>query len=485
MKKILTFFVIISNLNYAYCSEVDDLFNLLESEVNKEKVKNRISKTRMINKNGKLPISNEISFWEKLKRSSKIELYIRNMFYLQEQSNSEDQDSKNFYIDGLLRLNSVMKYEKWLYGSEMWLNFGSQREMYRGVSNNIEDKESQGHIFEISKLYLIRSFENSDLTIGKSLYKTGAGGTYSPSNRFKQIDLNDPLNPKDLGSWLAQLDMYLSLNETLSFTILPVFNPTKIPDKSSRWSGTGDSSDGDIQTSDFSDTAEIQTVNPDTGIKNIIPVVQYKIIKNKMDIFFNIASTFSIGPVVKEKKVDILVNNSKRILEKKYVKVMTMGTGISTTYKNLELHGEALYQIAYGGKDDNYVDYIVGLTHNSNEIPQEIGIDKIESTIEYAGEIVTNNQSANSYIQSSKNSRKTPSNIIARILLNFNDHFKSGIATTYDFSDKGLLLGLGSEYTWDNASIGATIEIIDGESNGHYGQWKENDRVSLIFKLVY
>ena len=145
-----------------------------------------------------------------------------------------DIDTHDNVGEARLNCSTWMGKDFWSLHAAGWLEAGTQDETYKGVSPVGRDTDRHRRYAEINELYLILSSENVDLTSGKKIFKNGISTIYSPANRYRSLDLNDPLDLKDFGLWQATLDYYAG-DTTYTAAVLPVFQPFKVPDIASPW----------------------------------------------------------------------------------------------------------------------------------------------------------------------------------------------------------------------------------------------------------
>ncbi|MBW2117902.1 MAG: hypothetical protein JRH09_08300, partial [Deltaproteobacteria bacterium] len=119
-----------------------------------------------------------------------------------------DADTHDNVGEARLNCSTWMGKDFWSLHAAGWLEAGTQDETYKGVSPVGRDTDRHRRYAELNEIYLILSSENVDLTSGKKIFKNGISTIYSPANRYRSLDLNDPLDHKDFGLWQAKLDYY-------------------------------------------------------------------------------------------------------------------------------------------------------------------------------------------------------------------------------------------------------------------------------------
>ncbi len=202
------------------------------------------------------------------------------------------------------------------------------------------------------------------------------------------------------------------------------------------------------------------------------------------DLFMAVFHGFSPLPVLKEEKHDIMGITVTDKYVKEYPRVANFSGGFSTTHKEFEFHGEGIFQYSYGGRDDNYFDYVGGVTYTAEDLAHKIGHDRIDITAEYAGEWTVATQSDPDYYRSSDYARNMRNNGLGRIKFKYNEDLEWEYALNYEISDKGWAQRLGLEYKLtDDVVIKVAAEFFDGGDGSSFERWEKNDR--LICQLEY
>ncbi|HJO48400.1 MAG TPA: hypothetical protein QF625_05610, partial [Candidatus Scalindua sp.] len=336
-KGLLFAFLFVLVTSIAIADEFDDLFGDVETEEATPEKK---------------------SVWKDLHDNSNFKLSLRSMSHYENAPSRRDFDEKSMFFDERLFYDTKLKRGISLYSLAMWVEFGNQKSTYRGVGDFPEDRDDTRRHVEFNELNWVGSWDDFDLTLGKKIFKMGISTLYSPSDRISPKGLNDPFNPRELGTWLAKVDAFKG-NTTYSLAVIPFFTPVKRPHSSSRWSGAGESTNSIeslIPNNLPSATTTTTTTEefPKRTLENVQSILKVKTTVKGWDLF---AAAFH-GP----NPFPVLAAESTTSFRTKNVRVGNYSTGFSTTYKKFEFHGEGLYQLAYASKDDNYINFVFGST---------------------------------------------------------------------------------------------------------------------------
>jgi hypothetical protein len=162
-----------------------------------------------------------------------------------------------------------------------------------------------------------------------------------------------------------------------------------------------------------------------------------------------------------------------------YLKVLDFGAGFSTTWGRLALYGEGIYQIAAEGEDDDYLDYLFGISLRlggswTQGIAEEITLD-----LEYTGSWVARSRTddrvglaSRSFITGGKNL------LLGRMDLQLNARTSLGLEAGATESLRDLLYRVEGRFRvrpqWEAR---LTLEMFPVDRAGYFGPWRDNDRL--------
>ena len=367
----------------------------------------------------------------------------------------------------------------------MWFEYGNQEDTYKGIGDFPEDRDDHRRIVEFNEFNWVGSWDALDLTFGKKVFKMGISTLYSPSDRISPKDLNDPFNPKELGIWLSQID-YFKGDTTFTLAVIPFFTPLKRPPTTSRWSGAGDSSNSieslipnnlPLATSGVPSTTSVEEF-PVRTLKNVQALLRVKTTVKGWDFFLAAFHGPNFFPV--------LAAESPTSFRTKKVRVANFSTGFSTTYKKFEFHGEGLYQLAYAGKDDNYINFVFGSTLTMDEWVKYIGLEQIDFTAEFSKEEITAKQTHSGFVASSEESRIARDLVYTRAIFKYSENLRLAAAFNFDFDERGHFETVGFEYkVRPGLILKMHTEFYNGKKDTHYGQFRENDRLVTTIEYTF
>jgi hypothetical protein len=311
-----------------------------------------------------------------------------------------DADDDRFVGEALAEWTSWAGKDWWDLHAAGWIEAGTRSENYSGVTHFMTDSDNQKRYAELNEIFLNISNSAATFTIGKKIFKNGISTLYSPANRYTSADLNDPVNPVQTGSWQMTCN-YSSEDTVYTGAILPFYQEKKIPAPGSRWivsdlpSGNSLSSSYNLIPGSLEEMLELLYYYMDELLRNerfadlidnskSVAVREdlpghdpedwgwFGRVKKSMGLWDAFVSAYrgpAFYPVVKlEEKTDVAT------LIKDTPDVYQLAAGFSTTWKNTEFHGEALYSYSIHNHDDSYINYVGGFCHTSEKVAASLGL---------------------------------------------------------------------------------------------------------------
>jgi hypothetical protein len=186
------------------------------------------------------------------------------------------------------------------------------------------------------------------------------------------------------------------------------------------------------------------------------------------------------NPVVRN---DIVVNNNVPTftLVQEHVPITFISAGFSTTFGGLEVHGEFLNQNAEDGKDDSFTALMLGIRYTMDEWPKKWGLNSIDIIMEHGRENLRSAQSQPFYALSSIGSRFYQNSWVGSFIFNVTDKFSFNYDFHFDLKNEGTATILGTNYTTGNSQWRLKTERYEGEDTSNFGQWRDNDNISLEY----
>lgn len=443
-----------------------------------------------------------------------------------------DPRKKRHEAEALLRWSTWTGKGPYSFHISGWFEGGTQKDTYRGISPVFKDDSRKRRYAELSELYVVRSGNDWDLTLGKKAFTNRIAAIFSPGDRYSSFDLTDPMDRKIFGSWMLTYDHYIR-DTSFSFSVLPVFQPKKLPGLWSRWVDTGLTGDipdlskyskEDIETGNvliddtpfqftlppgaqdemlsimyyfwglfFADRAasgelrrqserllgairntDLYPVErlPRSGLRDAGWFARVKHSMDRWDFFLSAYYGPGLYPVLKLERSDPFV-----VLVKENPDVFNLAGGLSTTWRSLALYGEILYNRSIKRRDESYINGVIGVRFSDQDLAQALHLHRIDLCVEYSREYVTTKQSAPWYIATSRFMRIGREDIFALIRVGLTEDLALYAGLNETLWNDSRFYRFGGQY---RIRPGLTVDVAAEKFKGpfytYYGRWDKNDR---------
>lgn len=419
-----------------------------------------------------------------------LEFFLRGVYYNQDLPENTTQTNVNspikfreFTADTRLdwKLNRK-KGSAYIYAAG-WFEYGNQNEIYRDLLQIFNNRKEGRGVIELNELYFLNSWSNTDLSVGKKVFKMGVANIHSPSDRVTPKDLYDPLNHKDLGNYMLNPDFYWG-SLTIRYALVPFFLPTKAPRLQNR-----------VSTDVIPDEAKAELNYPDAELKQFQNVLQFKGTAMGWDYFLGFLYGPSQYATYRENIfLDIVTpSNSTVSYFEEYPKVFISTFGYSTTFGKTGHYAEVLSQKSEGGKDDEFINYVLGLNYTISEWSRYLWMDQIKITYEFSREKLQKAQHAPGYIHSSTDSRAHKHSHLGRIVFEFMPEFNVNYSFDFDLLRDSKLQIFGLEYKpVDGHRIRFNYETFEGSNESILSLLQDTDdivdkfeRFTLTYNYIF
>jgi len=405
-------------------------------------------------------------------------------YYFLKKTNYKNKNNSQLQDDSILQIDSKLKKDNYLFTASLFGIVGTEHNTYNydKVLEEFRDLNKKTPIAGIRELYGIKTGDKFDITIGKKIFKNGISTLYSPSDVYNYTLAPDPLDPYTLGVWLTEFEYYTD-NSSYGLIFFPFISNSKTFSPQSRWASTSD----DKSISNDFIIPKKTTIKEDKNnkVRGLFRIKTSQIFLNQgIDFIFDLG----IGP-----SLYTVLEYTDR--ENTYLETKPYGwytsAGFSTTYKKLEVHGEVYYQNTFGNKDDDFVSAVGGATYTLDKWVDKLGLNKINMTLEYVKEFVTDEYDHSKTYRSSKQQRAPKNDILINVNAEINDkvslnYFGNIRLAIKQNKDSGRYQKFSTQYkVKDGIVTNFFVEFFNGDVNSYYGKWKNNDRIGIDIKYYF
>lgn len=346
-----------------------------------------------------------------------------------------------------------------------------------------QDDNPKSQVFVINELYATRPIGFVDLVLGRQIQHNTVSVLYPLADRYTPYDYStDPIAPKAFGIWQARLDAYLG-DWQASIAALPIFQPSKTPGYASRWWIV------DIEPI----TGEPVPPGADGQLKKDIPSVSLesagalatlKTRQQQWDFFTTVYHGYALYPIIRTDSP----TPTDYIITSEYAQGFDWSAGLSTTLISLlEIHTEALYHHTYSGKDDDYINALLGCIWRTERFSEWLNCNQTHFIIEYAREKVLQEQDPTlGYASSSQPFRFGQNTLLAECLFDFNNKTSAAIGGSHCFERKNSFMQLRGSHRFSNGiRTQLILDTFFGKDGLYYGDWGKNNRLSLVLEYSF
>ncbi len=392
---------------------------------------------------------------------------------------TDSKEEEEFKDDAPTVIEEILYYETSVergdhrFTTSGWFEIGTQEDTYHGFTDSFDEKERRRRNHELNELYWFWDTTYFDTTLGKKVFKNGISSTFSPVDRISPVDWNDPLYPKQLGTWFASVLIPISsLNFTMAY--LPVFTPSKYPSLRSRWIPPSNSiiQYWKTNTNQFSTETDYEYVYPDPSDQYFAKLELTTTIG--MDVYMSYFDGYSPYPVIRTENLP--GGGNKYYIE--HIPITNSCAGFSFVYEEYEFHTEALVQKNNEKdeekeeyKDDEYVSYIYG----AMAVFEDVII-----TLDYTDETITKEKPENDY-ESSEELRSRMHGWIGSFTYEFTPYLNARLAMILCAEDEGDVRDFTINWeVIDRLNLSLKLQTFGGEDDSFFKeQWGHNNRAVL------
>jgi hypothetical protein len=362
-----------------------------------------------------------------------------------------------------------------------WLEYGMPDDhRWAGTIELFQDTDHRSRPIMLNEVYATIPAGNMDLVIGRAIQRNTVSILYPLADRYIARDFNDPTDSKILGVWQARADYYCN-DWQCSLALLPIFQPPKLPDFKSRWwlreiepvIGTSIPAGA---------TGRVEQVVGDVSLENTGVLATLRTQQQGWDFFtsaYHGPSSYGVFRTASPSPTDFLVTVE-------YIKGFDVSAGLSTVLDTVEVHAETLYHDAYSGKDDDYINGLVGCIWRPALLAEWMHCNQVHLTAEYAAEHIFQEQATGIGLAGSSEPFRIGRNtLFTECLAEITAKDMASVAYIHDFEEKNAFFQLRGGHRFSNGLRMELVGEIFAGSDLYFGTWNNNDRIYLNVEYHY
>jgi hypothetical protein len=397
-----------------------------------------------------------------------------------------DQDSprerENQFDEGLFKLQINAKFTDQLHLVAVpLLQYDAANKTADRVEFHENELERPAGTFQ--ELYLTYYAGKYEMSLGKQLFTWGPSPAYRPTDKLNAADFLDVPTLHKIGVPAFSILRQGKIDAQL--VVEPFFTPNRLPQAHNRWT---------ILPEDvLRQIAAITGFEPPIVLHRELPTTNWQNLQGGLRLrssslidgwdlelsafhgmdSFGLFDAALLFPPVRIEATQV------------YPEFNEYGGGFSTAAGKFTIHGEVSYHRTSGSIDDDYLQYVTGLTYVVDTgIPSSL--DRIQIGFEYAGEGIDNENTRPRSTFSTGFDRVLVNSAIAGVDFVFSEDTTLRFAGTVNFNDDDY--GVRAQITHkviENLKVIGGVDVLGGPEGTYYGTWDENDRLFLYTSFYF
>lgn len=357
-------------------------------------------------------------------------------------------------------------------GTSGWLQYGTEKDGYKGVTSFVQDSGLESNVWEINELYVEAGWDRGTFTMGRKLFDSGSVVDIGLYSTFKPYDLQDPLNPVELGVWQVRADIPVG-DGRISAALLPAFIPSKPPGFETGVPGGWTGAAPDFMVAIDRDIPEI-------SLENVGLFGQYKGCAAGVDFHLTGARTISQYPAV-GLTTRTVAGTTFQDIHQVFLMDTFVEAGLSTTLGEFEVHAQASHHDLDQENDPSFWSVIYGATWFSDILTRCLGVESFAVTLNHVRTTLHGKLNSEDDIFSAHYFRLDHNDLVAGMNIRVDQDLEFSYAGFFMLEDYGgQMHRLSASYTLTPRLKGvATVELFEGDPWSFFGPWRNHDRAML------
>ena len=347
----------------------------------------------------------------------------------------------------------------------------STHDFSAGVFDELNRDEMRRPIFHFKEAYVEWSPGPWEIRAGEQIFAWGTADGFNPTDNLNPRDYLDLVDHEKIPVLALSTTYHFSEFTSLQFVLIPLFTPSRFDGQDSRWS--------------FFPPApprlDFERHLPGDSLSHMQWAARLRTSWNGWDFSLSYFDGYDdIGrPTLLRDALGV-----PTVVRFDYDKVRILGFDFATTWGDLGIHGELAHTWTDGRRNDNYLQYVVGVDYTFADIRPGQNLRLI---LEYAGEHVTRKGRTMDGVPATRLGRHLDGSLLGRAVYELNERLAlelKACANLRGGNNFYVQPSLRYDITEDlRLKVGA--DIFTGSDDTFFGQFDNNDRVFLILEYYF
>ncbi|GAX61285.1 hydrolases of the HAD superfamily [Candidatus Scalindua japonica] len=336
-------------------------------------------------------------------------------------------------------------------------------------SSYIDEFENRGVrrlSFDLEEYYAEFNFNSFDLKIGKQIFSWGKADGFNPTDNLNPRDYIDLfVEEEKIGVPAINLTYYWK-NFTFDFVFIPTYTPTRLPLINARHS--------------FLDPETQFVING-----RELPADKLSSSQTAIRILRHISGwDLSVSYYDGYDDLTLATVESDQSLTPRYNRTRVVGVDLATTFGGLGIHGEAAQFFYDGSKDEDYLQYILGIDYTWTNVIYDHDIFLI---LEYMGDNTTQSREDKRPAFASGLGRVFRNSLLSTITYKFSETFEleTKLANNLDHHMSYVINPEINYDITDELKLTVGIDFIEGTQTTFFGQFDNDDRGYFFLRYSF
>ena len=221
--------------------------------------------------------------------------------------------------------------------------------LHAGTFDEGNREEARRPIFHFREAYLEWQNGPWEAALGERIFAWGTADGYNPTDNLNPRDYLDAPDDSKIPVLALSTAYYPTESASLQFVVLPVFTPTRFQVDEGRWAFFPGKLPVDLDRDLPSDTF----TNAQYALRAKTTVQGWDLSVSYFDGYNDVA------------RPSLLLDRLGRpeLVRLHYDKIRVVGADFATTWGKVGLHGEFAHTTTDSGRDEDYIQYVVGLDY--------------------------------------------------------------------------------------------------------------------------